>query len=60
MKTKLINVRVDQSEIPSEPKIKQPNKTTLLAIIELEDGKGPKAGSATELFHELGAELKDS
>ena len=57
MKTKLINVLVDQSEISSEPKRKQPNKATLLAITELEDGKGHKAASTTELFNELGLKL---
>ena len=36
---------------------KQPNKATLQAMRELEDGKGHKASSTTELFNDLDVKL---
>ena len=51
---------INHGGIPFELKRKQPNKTTLQAIRELEDGKGHKASSTTELFNDLGVELNDA
>lgn len=50
-------VVINHGGIPFELKRKQPNKITVQAIQELEDGKGHKAHSTSELLDELGAEL---
>jgi DNA-damage-inducible protein J len=52
-------VVINYGGIPFELKRKQPNKITLQAIQELEDGKGHKARTTSELFDELGAELNN-
>lgn len=50
---------INHGGIPFELKRKQPNKITLQAIQELEDGKGQKAHSTSDLFDDLGAELSN-
>ena len=41
---------INYGGIPFELKIKQPNKITVQAIQELEEGKGHKSNSTSELF----------
>lgn len=45
---------INYGGIPFEVKAKQPNKQTVEAIAELENGKGHKATSVKQLFDELG------
>lgn len=51
---------INHGGIPFELKRKQPNKVTVQAIKELEDGKGHKASSTSELFNDLGVELDNA
>jgi len=44
---------INYGGIPFELKTKQPNKITIQAIEELEEGKGHKVGNTSELFNEL-------
>ena len=44
---------INYGGIPFELKTKQPNKITVQAIQELEDGKGHKTSSTPELFNDL-------
>ena len=44
---------INYGGIPFELKTKQPNMITIKAIQELEDGKGHKANSTSELFNDL-------
>ena len=48
---------INHGGIPFELKKRAPNKITLQAIQELENGKGHKVHTTTELFDELGVEL---
>jgi len=50
---------INYGGIPFELKGKQPNKTSLQAMLELEQGKGLKATTASELFNELGVKISD-
>ena len=44
---------INHGGIPFELKRKQPNKVTVQAMSELEEGKGHRVNSVKELFHEL-------
>ena len=46
--------------IPFELKTKQPNMITIKAIQELEDGKGHKVNSTSELFNDFQVKLKNA
>lgn len=46
--------------IPFELKARQPNRTTALAIAELEAGKGHQANDADELLKDLDATYNDA
>ena len=48
---------INYGGIPFELKTKQPNKITVQAIQELEEGKGHKASSTSELFNDLQVKL---
>ncbi len=50
---------INYGGIPFELKRKQPNKVTLQAMKELEEGKGHKVNSTSELFSELGVNISD-
>lgn len=51
---------INYGGIPFELKRKQPNKVTLQAMKELEEGKGHKVNSTSELFSELGVNISDA
>lgn len=44
---------INHGGIPFELKARQPNKTTLAAMKELDEGRGNTAESVDELLHEL-------
>ena len=46
--------------IPFELKTKQPNKITIQAIQELEEGKGHKASSTSGLFKDLQVKVENA
>jgi len=48
---------INYGGIPFELKAKQPNKLTLAAIKELDNGKGNKVNSTTTLFDDLDVKL---
>ena len=48
---------INYGGIPFELKTKQPNKITVQAIQELEEGKGHKTSSTSELFNDLQVKL---
>ena len=48
---------INYGGIPFELKTRQPNKITVQAIQELEEGKGLKAKSTSELFQDLKVKL---
>ncbi|MCF7971702.1 MAG: type II toxin-antitoxin system RelB/DinJ family antitoxin [Methylococcaceae bacterium] len=48
---------INYGGIPFELKTKQPNKITIQAIQELEERKGHKSTSTSELFNELEVKL---
>ena len=50
---------INYGGIPFELKGKQPNKITLQAMQELEQGKGHKGSSTSELFDEFGVNIPD-
>lgn len=50
---------INYGGIPFELKKRPPNKITLQAIQELENGKGHKANTTTDLFNELGVKLNN-
>lgn len=50
---------INYGGIPFELKGKQPNKITLQAMQELEQGKGHKGNSTSELFNEFGVNTPD-
>ena len=51
---------INYGGIPFELKTKQPNKITIQAIQELEEGKGHKTDSTSELFNDLQIKLKNA
>ena len=51
---------INYGGIPFELKSKQPNKITVQAIQELEEGKGYKANSTSDLFNDLQIKLKNA
>jgi DNA-damage-inducible protein J len=51
---------INYGGIPFELKTKQPNMITIQAIQELEEGKGHKANSTSELFNYLQVKLKNA
>jgi DNA-damage-inducible protein J len=51
---------INHGGIPFELKTKQPNMITLQAIQELEEGKGNKTNSTSELFNDLQVKLKNA
>ena len=48
---------INYGGIPFELKTKQPNRVTIKAIEELEEGKGFKSKNITELFSDLNIQL---
>ena len=48
---------INYGGIPFELKTKQPNKMTVQAIQELEEGKGHKTSNTSELFNDLHVNL---
>jgi DNA-damage-inducible protein J len=48
---------INYGGIPFELRKKQPNQVTLQAIQEIEQGKGHKANSTSELFKDLGVDI---
>jgi len=50
---------INYGGIPFELIGKQPNKITLQAMQELEQGKGHKGNSTSELFNDFGANISD-
>ena len=51
---------INYGGIPFELKTKQPNKITVQAIQELEEGKGYKSSSTSELFNDLQVKLENA
>lgn len=51
---------INYGGIPFELKRKQPNKITVQAMSELEEGKGCKVNSVTDLFQELGIDVNNA
>ena len=51
---------INYGGIPFELKTKQPNEVTVQAIQELEEGKGQKTSSTSELFNDLQIKLKNA
>ncbi|NOQ14845.1 MAG: type II toxin-antitoxin system RelB/DinJ family antitoxin [Methyloprofundus sp.] len=51
---------INHGGIPFELKARQPNKVTIQAIQELEEGKGHKASNASELFNDLQVKLENA
>jgi DNA-damage-inducible protein J len=51
---------INYGGIPFELKTKQPNKITVQAIQELEEGKGLKTNSTSGLFNDLQVKLENA
>ncbi len=51
---------INYGGIPFELKTKQPNKITVQAIQELEEGKGLKTDSTSGLFNDLHVKLENA
>ena len=51
---------INHGGIPFELKIRQPNKITVQAIQELEEGKGHKTNNTSELFNDLQVKLENA
>ena len=51
---------INYGGIPFELKTKQPNKITVQAIQELEEGKGHKTSGTSELFNDLQVKLENA
>ena len=51
---------INYGGIPFELKTKQPNKITVQAIQELEEGKGHKSSGTSELFNDLQVKLENA
>jgi DNA-damage-inducible protein J len=51
---------INHGGIPFELKTKQPNKITVQAIQELEEGKGLKTNSTSALYNDLQVKLENA